>query len=165
MDDLSVLSLDIGGPSPAPAADMAAKVQEALTESGAVLTNEGETACASGTCTKLHLEVPAAAITGSLDNMLPGASPAPSAPAPSAPAAAPIPVDILVDTATNRIDSLSTHVTDAATGTDLTIAITLSAYDVPVTITAPPADQVSDKPLDLAARRIAASRPARRPRS
>ena len=142
LDDLSVLSLELGGPSPAPIADMTAQLQEALTESGAVLTSEGETACASGTCTKLHLEVPGEALTSTLGTVLPGASPAPSAPA-----AAPIPVDILVDTATSRIDSLSTQVTDLATGTDLTIAITLSAYDVPVTITAPPADQVTDAPL------------------
>jgi hypothetical protein len=136
------LPLDLGGASPAPAADMAAQIQAALTESGAVLTDEGETACASGTCTKLHLEVPSAALTDNLGSVLPGASVAPDAPA-----AAPIPVDILIDTATNRIDSLSTQVTDAATGTNLIIAIALSGYDVPVTITAPPADQVSDAPL------------------
>ena len=88
------------------------------------------------------MRCPRQSVTDTLGSVLAGASPAPSAPA-----AAPIPVDILVDTATSRIDSLSAHVTDAATGTDLTIAIALSAYDVPVTITAPPADQVSDEPL------------------
>ena len=60
---------------------------------------------------------------------------------------APIPVDILIDNATTRIDSLSTHVVDATTGTDLTIAIQLSNYDAAVTIAAPPADQVTDAPL------------------
>lgn len=135
------LPLDLGNASPAPG-DIGTKLQEALTESGAVLTNEGETACAAGTCTRLHLEVPAASLTGSLGSVLPGSSAAPSAPP-----AAPIPVDILVDTASSRIDSVSANVTDVATGTDLTITIALSAYDVPVTITAPPADQVSDSPL------------------
>ncbi len=129
--------------SPSPGtADMAAQIQDALTQSGAVLTNEGDTPCAAGTCTKLHLEVPAAALDSTVGAVVPMASAAPSAAA-----AAPIPVDILIDNATDRIDSLSTHIADTSTGTDLTVAIQLSAYDAPLTITAPPADQVTDAPL------------------
>ena len=129
--------------SPAPGGpDMATQIQQALTESGAVLTNEGDTPCAAGTCTKLHLEVPASALDSTVGTVLPMASAAPSAPA-----AAPIPVDILIDNATTRIDSVSTHVVDATTGTDLTVGIQLSNYDAAVTIAAPPADQVTDAPL------------------
>jgi hypothetical protein len=140
MDGASILGLTA---SPAPGSpDMATQIQDALTQSGAVLTNEGDTPCAAGTCTKLHLEIPAAALDTTVGSLLPMASAAPSAAA-----AAPIPVDILIDNATDRIDSLSSHVTDATTGTDLTLAIQLSAYDAPVTIAAPPADQVTDAPL------------------
>jgi len=129
--------------SPAPGQpDMATQFREALTESGTVLTNEGDVPCAAGTCTKLHLEVPASTLDDTLGDVLPGDSPAPSAAA-----AAPIPVDILVDNATMYIDSLSAHVVDAASGTDLIIGIALSAFNVPVIITAPPADQITDAPL------------------
>ncbi len=141
---MSNLPLDIGG-SPAPGAsavDMGAQIQDAITQSGAVLTNEGDVPCTAGTCTKLHLEIPASALDSEIGSMLPGGSPAPSAAAP-----APIPVDILVDNATHFVDSLSAHVVDATAGTDVTITITLSAYNQPVTITAPPADQVTDAPL------------------
>jgi hypothetical protein len=129
--------------SPGPGApDMATQIQDALTQSGAVLTNEGDAPCAAGTCTKLHLEIPAAALDTTVGTLLPMGSPAPSAAA-----AAPIPVDVLIDNATDRIDSVSAHVADATTGTDLTIALQLSNYDAPVTIAAPPADQVTDAPL------------------
>lgn len=129
--------------SPAPGApDMATQIQQGLTQSGAVLTNEGDVPCAAGTCTKLHIEVPASALDSTVGAMLPSGSPAPSAAA-----AAPIPVDILVDNATQYIDSLSAHLVEAASGTDVTITIALSAFNTPVTITAPPADQVTDAPL------------------
>ena len=52
-----------------------------------------------------------------------------------------------MDNATKFIDSVSAHVVEATSGTDLTITIALSAYNQPVTITAPPADQVTDAPL------------------
>jgi hypothetical protein len=131
------------GASPAPGTpDMASKIEDALTQAGAVLTNEGDVPCTAGTCTSLHLEVPASALGSTIGAML-----ATGSPAPSAAAAAPIPVDILVDDATKYIDSLSAHVVEATSGTDLTITIALSAYNQPVTITAPPADQVTDAPL------------------
>ncbi len=141
-------SLPMGvGASPSPGApDIAAKIEEALTASGATLTDEGDTPCGAGTCTKLHLELPASAINGRLGALMPGESAAPS-PVASAAAAAPIPVDILVDNATSRIDSLTTHVVGVTEGTDVTVTIALSAYDVPVTVTAPPADQVTDESL------------------
>ena len=122
--------------------DMATKISDAITQSGATLTNEGDVPCVAGTCTKLHLEVPASALDSTVGAMLPGGSPAPSAAA-----AAPIPVDILVDNATKFVDSVSAHVVEASSGLDLTIAIQLSAFNQPVTITAPPADQVTTAPL------------------
>jgi hypothetical protein len=129
--------------SPAPGApDMATQLQQGLTEAGAVLTNEGDVPCSAGTCTKLHLEVPATALDSTLGSVLPGESPAPSAAA-----AAPIPVDILVDNATQYIDSVTTHVVEATSGTDVTLTIQLSAFNTPVTITAPAPDQVTDAPL------------------
>ena len=129
--------------SPAPGeADMATKIQDAITQSGATLTNEGDVPCTAGTCTKLHLEVPSSAFDSTVGAMLPGGSPAPSAAA-----AAPIPVDVLVDNATKYVDSLSAHVVEATSGLDLTITITLSGYNQPVTITAPPADQLTTEPL------------------
>ena len=130
------------GASPASAAELVAKIQQAVTDSGAVLTNEGDTPCAAGTCTKLHLEIPASSVDSTIGTVLPGQSLAPSA----APAA-PTPVDILIDNASGRIDSLSAHVAAVTTGTDLTIGVQLSAYDQPVTIAAPPADQVTTAPL------------------
>jgi len=135
-----MLGQALGSPAPG-SPDMAAQIQQALTESGAVLTNEGDVPCAAGTCTKLHLEVPSEALDSTLGSVLPGTSPAPSA------AAATIPVDVLVDNATQYIDSLSTHVVEAGSGTDVTLTIQLSAFNAPVTITAPPADQVTDAPL------------------
>jgi len=129
--------------SPSPGTpDLASKIADAVAQSGAVLTNEGDVPCTSGTCTKLHLELPAAALASTVGSMLPTGSPAPSAAA-----TAPIPVDILVDNATKYVDSLSAHVVDATSGTDLTVAIALSAYDQPVTIAAPTADQVTTDPL------------------
>lgn len=131
--------------SPPPPADLAARLKEELDGAGVTITNEGETSCLAGTCTRLHLEVPASALKDELSglrSLLPQESAAPSeAPAP------PIPVDILVDTASGRLDSFAIVYANPATGTDATLAITLSDYDVPVTITAPPADQTTDAPL------------------
>jgi len=133
--------------SPQPGEDMAAKLKASLDQAGAVLTNEGDASCTAGTCTKLHLEVPASALSSvesvsGLGEMLPGDSPAPSAAA-----AAPIPVDILVDNASGRLDSVAVTYADAASGTNVTLTVTLSNYDAPVTVTAPPADQTTDAPL------------------
>ncbi len=132
--------------SPAPGQpDMATQLQQALTESGATLTNAGSAPCvgASGsTCTKLHLEVPSSTLDSTVGAVLPMGSAEPSA-APMAP----IPVDILIDDSTKYIDSLSTHVADAGAGTDVTVTIILSNYNAPVTVTAPPADQQTDAPL------------------
>ncbi len=154
MDDLwhivPIGALTIPGAlaSPAPATDMAAELKTELDAAGVTLTNAGDTSCAAGTCTKLHAEIPAAALEnnlgplGGLSGMLPDMSPAPSA----APAA-PLPVDILVDTASGRLDSIVVAYTDEATGTNLGLTVTISAYDVPVTVTAPPADQTTTDPL------------------
>jgi hypothetical protein len=134
--------------SPPPAADMATQLKAELDQAGATLTNEGDTACTAGTCTKLHLEVPASALEssmgpiGDLGGILPDASAAPSA----APAA-PLPVDILIDKASTRVDSVSVRFADAASSTDVDLVVSLSAYDVPVTVTPPPADQTTDAPL------------------
>lgn len=137
--------------SPKPAADMAAQLKTELDEAGATLTNEGDASCAAGTCTKLHLEIPASALednVGDLGGVLPGESAIPGeSPAASEVPPAPIPVDILVDQASGRIDSVTAAFADAATGTNVTLTITLSNYDVPVTVTAPPADQTTDAPL------------------
>jgi hypothetical protein len=127
--------------SPPPAADLASQLKTELDQAGAVLTDEGDVSCAAGTCTKLHLEVPASALEdnmGDLGSIVPESSAA---------AAAPIPVDILVDNASGRIDSISAAVSDPANGTNVTLTITMSNYDVPVTISAPPADQTTDAPL------------------
>ncbi len=134
--------------SPAPSGNLAADLKEEFDAAGVVLTNEGETSCAAGTCTRLHLEVPASAFESNLSpipglgGMLPGASPAASA----APAA-PIPVDILVDTATKRLDSVLVTVADEANGTNVSLTVTISGYDLPVTVTPPPADQTTTEPL------------------
>lgn len=133
--------------SPEPATDMAAKLKAELDEAGATLTNEGETSCTAGTCTRLRLEVPVDAFKddlGGLGAVLPDASAAPDA---SAVAAPPVLVDILVDNASGRLDSFQVGYADPASGTDLTLTITLSAYDAPVTVAAPPADQTTDAPL------------------
>lgn len=134
--------------SPQPAADMAAKLKQEFDAAGVVLTNEGDTSCVAGTCTKLHVEIPADALNSSmgpisgLGDLLPEESPAPSAAA-----AAPIPADILVDKATGRLDSVSVAFADPAAGTSVTLTVTMSNYDAPVTVSAPPADQVTDAPL------------------
>jgi hypothetical protein len=134
--------------SPPPAAELAAELKTELDNAGVVITNEGDTSCAAGTCTRLHLEVPAEALEsnmgplGGLSELLPGASPAASAPA-----AAPIPVDILIDTASKRLDSFIVTVADEANGTNVTLTVTMSAYDAPVTLTPPPADQTTTEPL------------------
>lgn len=134
--------------SPPPTADLAAQLRTEFDNAGVVMTNEGDTSCTAGTCTRLHLEVPAESLgsgmgpISGLGELLPGTSPAPSAAA-----AAPIPVDILVDNASKRLDSVAVTVTDAASGTDVTVTITLSNYDVPVTVTPPPADQTTTEPL------------------
>jgi len=134
--------------SPAPATDMAAELKTELDAAGVTLTNAGDTTCTAGTCTKLHAEIPASALEsnmgplGGLAGMLPDTSPAPSA-APGAP----IPVDILVDTASGRLDSIVATFTDEATGTNVGLSVTISNYDVPVTVTAPPADQTTTDPL------------------
>ena len=134
--------------SPPPAADLAAQLKTELDNAGVTITNDGDTACAAGTCTKLHLEVPASALEsnmgpiGDLGGMLPGASAGPSAAA-----AAPIPVDILIDNASSRLDSVHVKFADPSTSTDVELIVTISNYDVPVTVTAPPADQTTDAPL------------------
>lgn len=134
--------------SPAPAADMAAQLKAELDKAGVTITDQGDVSCVAGTCTKLHLEIPASALgsdmgpIGDLGELLPTESAAPSV----APAA-PIPADILVDNASGRLDSVSVAFADAASGTNVTLTITLSNYDAPVTVTAPPADQTTDAPL------------------
>lgn len=151
VDDLwhvmAIGALDIPGTlaSPPPAADLAAQLKQEFDTAGVTITNEGDTSCVAGTCTRLHLEVPASAIednVGDLGGVLPGESPSTSA----APVA-PIPVDILVDQASGRLDSVSAAFADAATGNNVTLTVTISNYDVPVTVSAPPADQVTDAPL------------------
>lgn len=128
-------------PSMPPVATIAQDLQDALTKSGATLTNEGDTPCQAGTCTKLHLEIPATALDSGIDAVA-GASVAPSAAA-----TAPIPVDILIDKASSRIDSVAVEYADTTNGTDVKLNIQLSNYDTPVTVTAPPADQITDAPL------------------
>jgi hypothetical protein len=134
--------------SPAPSADMAAQLKAELDQAGVVLTNEGDVSCTAGTCTKLHVEIPASAIDsgmgglGNLGELLPTESAAPSA----APAA-PIPADILVDQASGRLDSISVAFADATSGTNVTLTVTLSNYDAPITVSAPPADQTTTEPL------------------
>jgi hypothetical protein len=134
--------------SPPPAPELAAQLRSELDEAGVTVTNEGETSCAAGTCTRLHLEVPASALDdnlgaiGDLGGMLPGSSPAPSAAA-----APPVPVDILVDTATDRLDSFVIAFADSASGTSISLTVALSNYDAPVTVTPPPADQTTTEPL------------------
>jgi hypothetical protein len=134
--------------SPPPAADLAAQLREELDGAGVVITNEGETSCAAGTCTRLHLEVPASALEsnlgaiGDLGGLLPGSSPDASAAA-----AAPIPVDILIDNASKRLDSFVVAFADAATGTNVALTVAMSGYDAPVTVTPPPADQTTTEPL------------------
>jgi hypothetical protein len=133
-----------------PTADLAAQLQAELDAAGVTITNDGDVSCTAGTCTKLHLEVPVSALQndlgpiGGLGSLITTPSPAPSA---STTPAAPIPVDILVDQASGRLDSIAANYVDAATGTDLTLSITMSAFDAPVTVTAPPADQTTDAPL------------------
>jgi hypothetical protein len=153
MDDLwhiipiGPLTLPSALASPAPSAATAAELKSELDAAGVTLTNEGDTSCSAGTCTKLHAEIPASALAdnmpiGGLSGMLPDASPAPSAAA-----AAPIPVDILVDSASGRLDSIVVAFADEASGTNLGLNVTISNYDVPVTVTAPPADQTTTDPL------------------
>jgi len=131
--------------SPAPSAGTAADLKAELDEAGVTLTNEGDASCAAGTCTRLHAEIPASALednVGALGAVLPEASPGASAAA-----AAPIPVDILIDQASGRLDSVSATFSDAAAGTNVTLTVTITNYDAPVTVTAPPADQTTDAPL------------------
>ncbi len=133
---------ELGAPDAVPSfpPDMAADLKTQLDQAGATLTVVGDAACTAGTCTQLHLELPASAFSDVTGAGLPAASADPAAPA-----AAPIPVEILIDKATSRVDSVSTHVVDAASGIDVTLAVTLSAYDQPFTVTAPAADQVTDE--------------------
>jgi hypothetical protein len=133
--------------SPPPVEDLTAQLKAELDAAGITLTNAGDAACAAGTCTRIHLDLPVAALGDSLGGVIaPEASVAPgSSPAP----AAPIPVDILVDKASGRLDSISAQVSDAASGTQVTLAVTISAYDQPVTVSAPPADQTTDEPLAI----------------
>ena len=56
-------------------------------------------------------------------------------------------MDILVDTASKRLDSIVVTVADDATGTNVALTVTISDYDAPVTITPPPADQTTTEPL------------------
>jgi hypothetical protein len=154
VDDLwhviPVGAVDMAGAlsSPRPAADLAADLKAELDAAGVVITNEGETSCAAGTCTRLHLEIPSAVVKsnlgpiGDLGGMLTEPSPAASeAPAP------PIPADILIDNASGRLDSFTATYANPASGTDIALTVTLSAYDVPVAITPPPADQITDEPV------------------
>jgi hypothetical protein len=128
--------------SPAPGEDKAAELKSKLDGAGVTLTNAGDATCAAGTCTKLHLEIPASAFESTIDSVLPMGSPAPSA----APAA-PIPADILIDKASGRLDSVSAPISDEASGSNATLSVALSGYDQPLTVAAPPADQVTDQPL------------------
>ena len=132
----------IGSPAPG-APDMAAQIQEAMTQSGAVLTNEGDVPCAAGTCTKLHLEVPG--LGPRQHPRLDAARRARRRPAP------PLPRPSRSTSWWTTPPSSSTPCRPTwsrpASGTDVTITIQLSAFNPPVTITAPPADQVTDAPL------------------
>lgn len=108
--------------------DAADQIRKEIADSGATVSIVGDAACSAGTCTQLHLELPGDAV-GDVAN-----TEAPT-----------IPVELFIDKATSRLDSVSTHIVDASSGMDVTVVVTLSAFDEPVSVQAPAADQVTDQ--------------------
>lgn len=120
---------EVGAPTAIPTLppDAADQLRTELEENGATVSIVGDAPCGAGTCTQVHLELPGAAV-GSVVG----------AEAPT------VPVDLFIDQATSRLDSVSAHIVDASSGMDVTVVVTLSGYDEPVTVTAPADDQVTD---------------------
>lgn len=122
-------------------------LQRRLTRAEATATILTNQACAAGTCTTVRITAPLEADASDLFGLFGGlGGPVPGEPAASDAPSTTTTLDILVDTATGRLDSV---VLAQGTGEQaLMITVAMSAYGEPVTIEAPPADQVSDLGLD-----------------
>lgn len=122
-------------------------ISRRIARANATATIVGDQACAAGTCTTVRITAPLEADASDLFGLFGGlGGPAPGEPAASDAPSSTMTLDILVDTATGRLDSV---VLAQGTGEQaLTITVAMSAYDEPVTIEAPPADQVSDLGID-----------------
>ncbi|MFN8623000.1 MAG: hypothetical protein U0869_19855 [Chloroflexota bacterium] len=123
-------------------------IQRRLDKASGTIAIAGDQPCGAGTCSTIHIESPEAASAPSFLGLF-GSPTAPASLAPLAsiaPGAPGMTIDLLVDTATQRLDSVT--MSQHSDQGDLTVTITMSAYDAPVTIEAPPADQVSGSSFD-----------------
>ena len=134
-------------PSPAPGDDKAAELKTELDGAGVTLTNAGEHELRGGDLHQAPCRDPG---VGAREQRRPlgGLSAMSRCPGTERRTRAPIPVDILIDTASGRLDSIVVRRCPtkrlAATSS---VTVALSDYDEPVTVTAPPADQTTDEPL------------------
>lgn len=142
----------LGGaiPSMAPAAsaspDLAA-ITAFLTSSGITVASQGTDSCADGTCNKTVVTVPASA----LQQLAALGAASGSALGSNAPDLSslgnlgPTTVTIWTGTSNNRFNKLSVGISAGSAGT-VTISVSLSNFDQPITVTVPPADQVTSFP-------------------
>ncbi|MFN8622096.1 MAG: hypothetical protein U0869_15300 [Chloroflexota bacterium] len=112
-------------------------IRRKLSRAGASIALAGERSCGAGTCTLVHLEGPLSADPTGLADLI-----GPQPDGTIEPGDFAILADVLVDTATARIDTVD--VTLHAPTSDTTVQLTIGAYDEPVTIEAPPADQITE---------------------
>jgi hypothetical protein len=147
-----IVSMIPGGPRIAngdPAQErVEAVIRRRLGKADASAAIAGEQSCASGTCTRIHIDAPLAADTSDLFGLFGGlgsvASPGPMAS--GVPVEPSMTLDVLVDATTTRLDSIV--MAQTSDQGDLTVTVTIGAYDAPVTVEAPPPDQIGDSPID-----------------
>jgi hypothetical protein len=110
--------------------------------SGVTVTGQGTDACADGTCDKIAITIPAATLRQ-----------AAGAAAAANPLGAGVPglgslgslgdatITVWTATSSGRLNKLTFAVSAGSAG-NITVTVTLSKFDAPVTVTPPPADQV-----------------------
>jgi hypothetical protein len=151
------------GASPSPsqdAATMAAQLEKALTASGVTATKLANEKCGDVDCYHVQIKAPASALKGDASGLLSGlgglggglgglaggitGSPAPGA---SPIVGGDVTIDWWAQTTDLRPAKI-VLVVDAG-GAPITITAVMDSYDKPVTVSPPPADQVTDNPGNL----------------
>ncbi len=136
----------LGSPEPTSSTG-AAGLATLFAMSGVTVTSQGTESCADGTCNKVVITIPAATLqqaagAAAAANPMAGAVPGVG----SLSSLGDATITVWTAVSSGRLNKLTFSASAGSAGT-ITVAVTLSNFDVPVTVTPPPADQT--QPLSL----------------
>ncbi len=128
--------------SPLPSAAASTGLDQLLAMNGVTVTNQGTDTCADGTCNKVQIVVPGAALqeaagAAASANPLGGGVPGLG----SLGSIGDATITVWTAASSGRLNKLTFSVSAGSAGT-LTVTVALSNFDQPITVTPPPADQV-----------------------